>query len=94
MKEAKEWKIQGFSDKIKDEIDTHLMKDEFSYWFRFRTISWYRIRRIRGLSPLKTIEIALKKIEINVEVSKDQQWKSNSSLWIISPIKEDFSQIE
>ena len=34
------------------------------------------------------------KIEINVEVSKDQQWKSNSSLWIISPIKEDFSQIE
>lgn len=76
---------------MKDEIDSHLMNDEYSYWFRFRTISWYQIRRIKGFSPKKTIEMALKKIEINAEVYKDQHRKSNSSIWIISPSEEDLS---
>lgn len=87
MKVAKEWIIQGFSDKMTEEIDSHLMSDEYSYWFRFRTISWYRIRRIKGFSPKKTIEKALNAIKIDIEVSKNQRWKSNSSLWIISPKK-------
>lgn len=89
MKEAKEWIIQGFSEKTKDKIDNQLMNDEFSYWFRFRTISWYRIRRIKGLSPKKTIEKALNKIKIDVKVYRNQQLKFNSSIWIISPIEED-----
>lgn len=88
MKEAKEWIIQGLNDKLKDEIDSHLMQDEFSYWFRFRTLTWYRIRRIKGFSPEKTLEKALNDLEIDIKFYKDKQGKSNSSIWIISPKNE------
>ena len=79
---------------MKDEIDSHLMNDEYSYWFRFRTISWYQIRRIKGFSQKKTIEKALNEIKVKANIYKNQQWKSNSSVWIISSDEEDLSQTE
>ncbi|MFX0086467.1 MAG: hypothetical protein ACFFAU_12425 [Candidatus Hodarchaeota archaeon] len=89
MKETKEWSIQGFDEEIEIIIDEILMKEEISYWFRFRTISWYRIRRIKGLNPIKTIERALKEQNIEAKVWKKNQLKSSTSIWVIEPKKKE-----
>jgi hypothetical protein len=87
MKESKEWSIQGFNEEIKARIDAILMNEEISYWFRFRTISWYRIRRIKGVNPIETIERALTERNIEAKVCRKDQWKSSTSTWVIEPKK-------
>ncbi len=89
MKETKEWSIQGFDEEIQIKINEILMKEEISYWFRFRTISWYRIRRIKGSNPIETIERALREQNIEAKVWRKNQWKSSTSTWIIEPKKKD-----
>ncbi|MFX0181860.1 MAG: hypothetical protein ACFE95_02160 [Candidatus Hodarchaeota archaeon] len=85
MREQKEWIVQGFKDKVKEKIESKLMDDEYSYWFRYRSIPWYRKRRLKGNSPKETIENALKELQIEALVWKKDQWKQISSYWVIEP---------
>ena len=85
MREAKEWVVLGFTGGIKEKINSKLMDDKYSYWFRFRTIPWYRRRKIKGSSPKETIEKALRELQINAKVWWKDDWKQISSYWIIEP---------
>jgi hypothetical protein len=85
MKETKEWTILGFKEEIRVQIDSKLMDDEFSYWFRFRSLPWYRKRRLKGNSPKSTIEKALSELKINAVVWKKDKGKQISSYWVIEP---------
>jgi hypothetical protein len=85
MREAKEWVVQGFTEGITEKINSKLMDDKYSYWFRFRTIPWYRRRKIKGLSPKETIEKALSELQICAKVWWKDDWKQISSYWIIEP---------
>ncbi len=86
MKEEKEWVIRGFSEEITKKINSKLMNDQFSYWFRYRSISWYRKRRIKGSSPINTILLALKELGIKGEVTKEKVDTHTSFYWIIEPM--------
>lgn len=85
MREQKEWIVQGFKDEAKEKIESKLMDDEYSYWFRYRSIPWYRKRRLKGNSPKETIEKALNELQIEASVWKNDQWKQISSYWVIEP---------
>jgi hypothetical protein len=85
MREQKEWIVQGFKDEAKEKIESKLMDDEYSYWFRYRNIPWYRKRRLKGNSPKETIEKALNELQIEASVWKKDQWKQISSYWVIEP---------
>ena len=85
MRITKEWVIQGFDDEIKSLIDTKLMDDEYSYWFRFRSIPWYKRRKIKGMTPKETIEKALSEIQVEASVWRNTQWKEIASYWVIEP---------
>jgi hypothetical protein len=85
MREQKEWIVQGFKDEAKEKIESKLMDDEYSYWFRYRSIPWYRKRRLKGNSPKETIEKALNGLQIEASVWKKDQWKQISSYWVIEP---------
>ncbi len=85
MQELKDWVIQGFKDEIKEKINIKLMDDEYSYWFRYRSIPWYRKRKITGISPKETIEKALSELQIEATVRRNEQLKQTSSYWVIEP---------
>ncbi len=86
MRITKEWVIQGFDDEINNRIDTKLMDDEYSYWFRFRSIPWYKRRKIKGNYPKETIEKALSELQVEAAVWRNKQWKEIASYWVIEPI--------
>lgn len=84
MRVSKEWLIQGFKDEIKEKIGTKLMDDNYSYWFRYRSIPWYKIRRIKGESPKETIEKAIGELQIETIVWRKDRRKQ-SSYRVIEP---------
>ena len=81
MRITKEWVIQGFDDEIKNLIDTKLMDDEYSYWFRFRSIPWYKKRKIKGVTPKETIKKALSEIHVEASVWRKKQWKEKQIIF-------------
>ncbi len=83
--EMKEWNITGFTDKIKESIELKLMEDRYSYWFRYRSIPWYRKRRIKGSSPEKLIKTALKELRLEANVRRGNKGAYISSYWLIEP---------
>ncbi|UCE12943.1 MAG: hypothetical protein JSV04_12215 [Candidatus Heimdallarchaeota archaeon] len=85
VRESKEWVITGFSDEIKNTIDTKLMEDDKSFWFRYRSIPWFRRRRIKGTTPIKTIEKALNELHIEAKIWRKVLSKQSSSYWVIEP---------
>ena len=88
--EEKEWKIRGYSDEITKKFDSKLMEDRFSYWFRYRSIPWYRKRRIRGTIPKKLIEEALKELHLEGNVWREKITNNVSWFWIIELNSEAF----
>ena len=86
MKEVKEWVIRGFDNETTEKIDSKLMENEYSYWFKFRTLNWYRIRRIKGVSPINEIKRALTELQIEAKVWQNNNEKSLSSNWIIESL--------
>lgn len=87
MRETKDWKILGFNEETQVKIDSKLMDDEYSYWFRFRSLPWYRKRKLKGNLPKNTIEKALRELKINAVVRKKEKGKQISSYWVIEPDK-------
>lgn len=85
MHESKEWGVLGFADEIKNQIDAKLMEDEYSFWFRYRSIPWFRKRRIKGSSTKETIEKTLKELHIEAIISRKKPSKESSSYWVIEP---------
>ena len=81
--EQKEWVIKGFTDDIKEKIDITLMGDRYSYWFRYRSIPWYRKRRIKGISPKELIEEALNELKVDGKVRREKKTTHISSYWLI-----------
>ncbi|MHA1967039.1 MAG: hypothetical protein ACW964_04470 [Candidatus Hodarchaeales archaeon] len=83
MKEVKEWVIHGFIDEIKEIIDLKLMDDKNSYWFRYRTLSWFRIRRIKGKFPENTITKVLMELGIEAKVWRKNLGAGLYTNWVI-----------
>lgn len=86
MKEEKEWNIRGFDTKTACVIDKTILNDEFTYWFHYRSIPWYRIRRIKGIDPIKTIKIILDSLEIKATIRREHQYGKLFSIWVIEPV--------
>ncbi|PWI46858.1 hypothetical protein CEE45_14570 [Candidatus Heimdallarchaeota archaeon B3_Heim] len=83
FQEMKEWKIKGFSEEIKEKLDSKLMEDRYSYWFRYRSIPWYRKRRIKGSYPEKLIKMALNELQLVAKVRRGNKGAYISSYWLI-----------
>ena len=86
MREETEWVIRGFSEEIAEKITRTLMDDEYSYWFHYRSIPWYRIRRIKGINPKKTLLMALDHLQVQAVVHIDLQKKNLFAHWIIESL--------
>lgn len=87
MKQVKEWTICGFTDEIKVIIDQKMMDDKHSYWFRYRTLSWFRIRRIKGISPENTIKKILLELGIEAKVWRKSLDADLYTNWVIESKK-------
>ena len=87
MKIMKQWEIEGFSSEISKKIDSILMNDNNSYWYHFRTIPWFNIRRIaiENCSVLK--KIVLTELNIQIEIVITKKTGDIFSKWIIKPMK-------
>ena len=85
IQEDREWKILGFTDEMKNLVNLKLMEDCYSYWFRYRSIPWYKKRRIKGVDPKYLIEEALKTLQLEVNVRREKQNNYNSYYWLIEP---------
>ena len=85
MKMIKQWEIVGFSSEISKKIDSILMNDNNSYWYHFRTIPWFNIRRIKieNSSILKKIVLTELNIQIEIEITKNTG--DIFSKWFIKP---------
>ncbi len=79
----KEWKIRGYSLENSKKIDEKLMNDQFSYWFRYRSIPWYRKRKIKGTSPRDTIFLVLDELELTGDVTREKKERHTSYHWLI-----------
>jgi hypothetical protein len=85
VREEKEWQIQGFSKEMKLKIDEKLFEEHLSYWFRFRSIPWYRKRRIKGKNPEQTLNSAFNELKIEVKITLMNRGDNMSSYWLIEP---------
>ncbi len=86
MREETEWVILGFSEEITMKISTTLMDDEYSYWFHYRSIPWYRIRRVKGIDPMKTLLTVLDRLQVVASVRRDLQKAHLFAQWIIESL--------
>ena len=85
VREEKEWQIQGFSNEIRLKIDKKLFEEHLSYWFRFRSIPWYRKRRIKGKDPELTLISVFNELKINAKFTLKNKGDNLSSYWLIEP---------
>ena len=86
MQKVKQWKFKGFNNETCEEIEKILMNDEYSYWFHFRSISWYQIRRIAIENPFILKNIVLEELNIHIEVTISKKTGDLFSKWIIKPM--------
>ncbi|MHA1940317.1 MAG: hypothetical protein ACXACP_14470 [Candidatus Hodarchaeales archaeon] len=85
MREEVEWQIEGFTEEIRGKIEAKLLEDQNSYWFRFRSISWFRKRRIKGKTPEVTLTEVIKELEIDAKITFIRKNNQSSSYWLIEP---------
>jgi hypothetical protein len=85
MQKVKQWEFKGFNNETREEIDKILMNDDHSYWFHFRSIPWYQIRRIAIETPLIFKNIVLNELNIPIEVVISKKTGDLFSKWIIKP---------
>ncbi|MHA1977480.1 MAG: hypothetical protein ACW98I_11305 [Candidatus Hodarchaeales archaeon] len=83
IQDEKEWKIKGYSDQIIKKLDMKLMEDQFSYWFRYRSIPWYRKRRIKGINPRELLKSVLKDLHLDGNIRRVKYTSHTSYYWVI-----------
>jgi len=86
MQKVKQWKFKGFTNETREEIEKILMDDDNSYWFHFRSIPWFQIRRIAIENPFILKKTVLKELNIHIEVEISKKTGDLFSKWIIKPI--------
>ena len=83
MQEIKQWQFKGFSDDESRAIDVLLMQDTISYWFHFRSIPWFRIRRFRLQNPEDSIQKILSNLNLKANIFKVKEKYQLFTSWII-----------
>ena len=83
MKKIKQWEFEGFNSEISERIEQLLMNDCNSYWFHFRSIPWYQIRRISVKNPVILKKIVLEELNFHIEVEIRKKIGDIFSKWII-----------
>ena len=78
-----QWEFEGLSSTISEKLDQILMNDNNSYWFHFRSIPWYQIRRISIQNPVILKKIVLEELNIHIEVEICKKIGDIFSKWII-----------
>jgi len=83
LQEIKQWQFKGFSEDESEPIDNLLMQDTISYWFHFRSIPWFRIRRFRLENPEDTIKKVLSSLNLKANIIKVKERYQLFTSWII-----------
>ena len=83
MKKIMQWEFEGLSSTISEGLNQILMDDNNSYWFHFRSIPWYQIRRISVKNPLVLKKIVLEELNFHIEVEIRKKIGDIFSKWII-----------
>ncbi len=83
MQIVKQWEFEGFNSETEEKIEQLLMNDSNSYWFHFRSIPWYQIRRISIDNPFVLKNIVLEEFNIHIEVEFCKKPGDIFSKWII-----------
>ena len=86
METEKQWDCEGFSSATSQKLEELLMNDKTSYWFHYRSIPWYKIRRIKIENPSVLKKIVLEELNIYIEVVVTKKTGHLFSKWIIKPI--------
>jgi len=86
MQKVKQWEFEGFNRMNTEKLDNLLMSDKISYWFHFRTIPWYQIRRISIETPSILKKLVLEELNIHIDVEITKKTGNAFSKWIIKPI--------
>jgi hypothetical protein len=83
MEIEKQWEFEGFAFDIEEKINQILMNDNNSYWFHFRSIPWYKIRRISIENPVILKKIVLEELNFHIEVEIRKKIGEVFSKWVI-----------